>query len=67
MTCQICIHFGKANIFTRGCDRKGKDILNEHVNLESHKEAIIDSISSINSKTLFKSLLLKNEEKKIFF
>ena len=63
MTCQTCIDFGKTNIFTRGCDRKRRDVLNEHINLESHKEAIIDSISSKKSKTLFNSLLLKNEEK----
>ena len=53
MTCQICIDSGKSNILTKGCHRKLQDVLDEHVELPSHKEALKDKTESKKSKEFF--------------
>ena len=61
MTCEICIKYGKSNSFTKGCTRKRIDVLNEHIAITSHIEAIKDEVESKRSKELFDKALEKSE------
>jgi hypothetical protein len=61
MTCAICIKFGKINIFTKGCQRKRIDALDEHVESNNHREAVSDEIESKRSQKIFDKVLEKKE------
>ena len=63
MYCKLCKKHGKSNTFTKGCDRKREDVINEHLLTKDHQNSLEDSIMKKTMNNVLNLLLTKNSQK----